>query len=112
MPFNKEGEWISISPLELYRDRVFKSKANPGGGGMLWNEEERHKIHNHATFFVLTQRGLEPTRENFDMVRAEIGREVEEDYDISEREGHETPLLPPQYLHEAREQRFYRLVGD
>ena len=112
MPFNEQGDWVTVDPLELYKSRVYKSKSNPGGGGRLWNEDERHKLHNDATFYVLKQRGIDPTRENFDKMREEIGREVEDEYDMSEREGHEVPLLPPQYSHELRSRTFYKLEGD
>lgn len=95
MGWNKEGQWHATNPLQTYKERVRMSEQHPGSGGALWTSEERHKIHNEATKYVMGLRGIPDTVENFDRVRAEIGREVEEDYNHNERNGFTRINLQP-----------------
>lgn len=87
MPFNEQGEWVTLNPYDEYRSKVIRSKEQPGAGGWLWNSELRKRLHDEATLYVMEQEGIADTAENFARIRARITREIEEDYDVSERNG-------------------------
>lgn len=108
MPFNKEGEWVNLDPLETYRDFVKKAEVNRGGGGAAWTAEARNRLHDEATRFVMERDGIPLTEEAFYNTREEIGRVLETNYDHAERSGFiKRGLLPQDPGHKP-----YKHPGD
>lgn len=108
MPFNKEGEWVTLNPLDTYRDFVKRSQTSSGSGGAAWNSAARNRLHDAATRFVMERDGILSTEDNFYMTREIIGRELEENFDHAERSG----LISRSFLVPDKGSELYKRYGD
>lgn len=108
MPFNEKGEWVNLNPVEIYKHIVKSSELNPGSGGRVWSEEVRTKYHDEAALYLMALEGIENTPENLHQMREKITREMDEEYDIAERDGLRKFLIPEQRPSSG----CYKWIGD